>query len=281
MVDAAFFDLDKTVISKSSSLALSRPMYRAGMVTRSQLLKGAYAQLVYLLVGADDRRMERAKEGILAITKGWDKEQVEKLARESIERVLDPFIYQEALDLIALHRALGRSVYIVSSSPEEVVRPLAERLGADGVIATRAETVDGKYTGNLEFYCFGEQKADAVRELAEADGINLSSSYAYSDSATDLPLLEAVGLPVAVNPDRDLRRIAEQRNWQTRDFRNPIPLRRRFAHVPRPSRSITAAAVGGAIAAALGWMYVRPRLARVASRLRRRSSGFPRATLRD
>ena len=112
-MEAAFFDLDKTVISKSSSLALSRPMYRAGLVTRSQLLKGAYAQLVYLLVGADDRRMERAKEGILAITKGWERDQVEKLARESVEKILDPYIYQEALDLIALHRALGRKVYIV------------------------------------------------------------------------------------------------------------------------------------------------------------------------
>jgi HAD superfamily hydrolase (TIGR01490 family) len=280
VVEAAFFDLDKTVISKSSSLALSRPMYRAGMVTRSQLLKGAYAQLVYLLVGADDRRMERAKEGILAITKGWDREQVEKLARESIEKVLDPFIYQEALDLIALHHALGRSVYIVSSSPEEVVRPLVERLGADGVIATRAESVDGKYTGKLEFYCYGEQKADAVRNLAEREGIDLSNSYAYSDSATDLPLLEAVGSPVAVNPDRELRKIAEHRNWKVRHFRNPIPLRRRI-HVPPPSRAITAAAAGGAIAAALGWIYGRRGLARLAASLRRRSSGFPWATLRD
>ena len=281
LVEAAFFDLDKTVISKSSSLALSRPMYRAGLVTRSQLMKGAYAQLVYLLVGADDRRMERAKEGILAITKGWDREQVETLARESLEKILDPYIYQEALDLMALHHALGRKVYIVSSSPEEVVRPLAERLGADGVIATRAEAVDGKYTGNLEFYCFGEQKADAVRELAEREGIDLASSYAYSDSATDVPLLEAVGSPVAVNPDRDLRKVAEERTWNIRDFRNPIPLRRRFAKVARPSRSITVAAVGGALAAALGWIYVRPRLARMIARLRRRPTGFPRVTLRD
>jgi hypothetical protein len=149
------------------------------------------------------------------------------------------------------------------------------------VIATRAESIDGKYTGNLEFYCFGEQKADAVRELAGRESIDLSGSYAYSDSATDLPLLEAVGSPVAVNPDRELRRVAEQRNWHIRDFRNPIPLRRRFAQVPRPSRSITAAAVGGAIAAAIGWVYVRPRLARMMAHLRRRLSGFTRATLRD
>jgi HAD superfamily hydrolase (TIGR01490 family) len=280
-MEAAFFDLDKTVISKSSSLALSRPMYRAGLVTRSQLLKGAYAQLVYLLIGADDRRMERAKEGILAITKGWERDQVERLARESVEKILDPYIYQEALDLIALHRALGRKVYIVSSSPEEVVQPLAERLGADGVIATRAESVDGRYTGRLEFYCYGEQKADSIRELAEREGIDLSTTYAYSDSATDLPMLEAVGLPVAVNPDRDLRKVAEQRNWQIRHFRNPIPLRRRFGRVPRPPRSVAAAATAGAIAAVLGWIYLRPRLARLAGRGVGRTAGFPRATVRD
>lgn len=280
-MEAAFFDLDKTVISKSSSLALSRPMYRAGLVTRSQLLKGAYAQLVYLLVGADDRRMERAKEGILAITKGWERDQVEALARESVEKILDPYIYQEALDLIALHRALGRKVYIVSSSPEEVVRPLAERLGADGVIATRAESVDGRYTGRLEFYCYGEQKADAIRELAQREDIDLSTTYAYSDSATDLPMLEAVGLPVAVNPDRDLRKVAEQRNWQIRHFRNPIPLRQRLGRVPRPPRSVAAAATAGAIAAVLGWIYLRPRLARLAGRGVGGTAGFPRATVRD
>jgi HAD superfamily hydrolase (TIGR01490 family) len=265
-VEAAFFDLDKTIISKSSSLALSRPMYRAGLVTRSQLLRGAYAQLIYLLLGADERRMERAKEGALAITKGWERAKVEELARESLETFLHPYIYQEALDLIALHRALGRRVYIVSSSPEEVVRPLAERLGVDDVIATRAETVDGKYTGSLEFYCYGEQKAEAIRSLAATEGIDLSGSYAYSDSFTDLPMLEAVGSPVAVNPDRDLRKIAEQRQWQIRVFRHPIPLRRRFAGVPRPTRSITAAAAAGAVAAALAWVYLRSRLARAVER---------------
>src|SRR5918996_4706212 len=137
-MEAAFFDLDKTVISKSSSLALTRPFYRAGLVTRSQLLKGAYAQLVYLMLGADARRMDRAKAGMLALTTGWDKEEIEDLVRQALEEVIDPYIYQEALDLIALHRALGRRVYIVSSSPEEVVRPLAERLGVvEDVIATR------------------------------------------------------------------------------------------------------------------------------------------------
>jgi HAD superfamily hydrolase (TIGR01490 family) len=261
-MEAAFFDLDKTVISKSSSLALSRPMYRAGLVSRSQLLKGAYAQLVYLLIGADERRMERAKEGLLALTKGWDRSQVEEVVREALEQVLDPYIYQEALDLIALHQALGRKVYIISSSPEEIVRPLAERLGVSDVIATRVETEDGRYTGRLAFYCYGASKAEAIREVGKEQGLDLESSYAYSDSGTDAPMLEAVGNPVAVNPDRELRRVAEKRGWQIRNFRRPVQLRRRFGPVPRPSAQVAALAAAAVVAAVFGWVYLRPRLLR-------------------
>jgi HAD superfamily hydrolase (TIGR01490 family) len=256
-MEAAFFDLDKTVISKSSSLALTRPFYRAGLVTRSQLLRGAYAQLVYLTLGADERRMDRAKEGMLALTKGWSKEEVEQVVREALEEVVDPYIYQEALDLIAFHQALGRRVYIVSSSPEEVVRPLAERLGVQEVIATRAETVDGRYTGNLEFYCYRELKARRIVEVAEEQEIDLGGSFAYSDSITDLPMLEAVGNPVAVNPDRELRRVAEQRGWRIRDFRRPVRLRQRLADVPRPHP--VAIAVAAAVAAVLAWVFLRRR----------------------
>lgn len=260
-MEAAFFDLDKTVISKSSSLALTRPFYRAGLVSRGQLLKGAYAQLVYLMLGADQRRMDRAKAGMLAVTTGWNKGEIEELVREVLEEVIDPYIYQEALDLIALHRALGRRVYIVSSSPEEVVRPLAERLGVvEDVIATRAETEDGKYTGNLEFYCAGESKAERIRQVGGAEGIDLSESFAYSDSITDRPMLELVGNPVAVNPDRELRSLATQKGWRIRDFRRPVRLRQRFADVPRPS---SAAMVVGATALGIliVWIYLRPRLA--------------------
>ena len=118
-MEAAFFDLDKTVISRSSTLALSRPLYRAGMVSRGQLLRGAYAQLVYLLVGADEDKMERLKEGMLQLTRGWDRAQVERLVENVILDVIDPYVYAEALDLMELHRSEGRRIYIVSSSPEE------------------------------------------------------------------------------------------------------------------------------------------------------------------
>lgn len=264
MMEAAFFDLDKTIISRSSSLALSRPLYRAGMVSRSQLLRGAYAQLVYLMVGADEQKMERLKEGMLSLTKGWDRNQVEQLVRDVILDVIDPYVYQEALDLMALHRSEGRRIYIVSSSPEEVVRPLARHFGVSGVIATRAEVDDqDRYTGELAFYAYGDQKAEAIAELAERVGIDLARSYAYSDSITDLPMLAVVGNPVAVNPDKELRREAEERGWQTRDFRRPVRMRTQFAQKVRsPRTTIPAAAVAGvALAAILVWVIFRSRVA--------------------
>ncbi|HSD49089.1 MAG TPA: HAD-IB family hydrolase [Actinomycetota bacterium] len=259
-MEAAFFDLDKTIISRSSSLALSRPMYRAGMVTRGQLLRGAYAQLVYALVGADEKKMDRLKEGMLALTKGWERAEVERLVHDVIIDAIDPFVYQEALDLMALHRQERRRIYIVSSSPEEVVRPLARHFGVSGVIATRARIVNGRYTGELEFYCAGEGKAQAIRDLAERVGLDLEGSYAYSDSISDLPMLGSVGHPVAVNPDKDLRKEAEARDWDIRDFRRPVRLRTRIAQTAKKPRSITAGVVAAAAAAGiLAWVVLRSR----------------------
>lgn len=262
-MEAAFFDLDKTVISRSSTLALSRPLYRAGMVSRAQLLRGAYAQLVYLLVGADEGKMERLKEGMLQLTKGWDRAQVERLVEDVILEVIDPYVYAEALDLMELHRSEGRRIYIVSSSPEEVVRPLARHFGVSGVIATRAAIgADGRYTGELEYYAYGEEKAAAVRAVAHRVGIDLTRSYAYSDSATDLPLLGAVGHPVAVNPDKELRRVAEEQGWPIRDFHRPVRMRTRLASaVPGPRASVTAALAAAGVAAVLIWVVLRSRAA--------------------
>jgi HAD superfamily hydrolase (TIGR01490 family) len=262
-MEAAFFDLDKTVISRSSTLALSRPLYRAGLVSRGQLLRGAYAQLVYLLVGADEGKMERLKEGMLQLTKGWDRAQVERVVEDVLLEVIDPYVYAEALDLMELHRTEGRRIYIVSSSPEEVVRPLARHFGVTGVIATRAAIgPDGKYTGELEYYAYGEEKAAAVRAVAEQSGIDLTGSFAYTDSITDLPLLSAVGNPVAVNPDRELRKAAEERGWPIRDFHRPVRLRTRIASaVPAPRASLAAALAAAGVAAVLIWVVLRSRAA--------------------
>ena len=208
-MEAAFFDLDKTVIATSSVMALGGRFYREGLISKRTIVRGIYAQVVYLLLGADDEKMERMREAMLGLTKGWDQQRVSDIVRETLDEVLTPIIYAEALELIEEHKAAGRKTVIVSSSPIETVEPLGEHLGVDDVIATRARLdSEGRYTGDLEFYAYGPHKADAIREMAVKEGIDLASSYAYSDSVTDLPMLELVGNPVAVNPDRELARIA-------------------------------------------------------------------------
>jgi HAD superfamily hydrolase (TIGR01490 family) len=246
-VEAAFFDLDKTIIAKSSVMAFGAPFYREGLISKRTVVRGIYAQLVYMFVGADDEKMERMREAMLTLTRGWDQAHVKRIVRETLEDVLSPIIYAEALELIEAHRAAGRKTVIISSSPIETVEPLGEYLGVDAVIATLAELDgEGRYTGELQFYAYGPHKADAIREMAVAEGIDLAASYAYSDSITDLPMLELVGHPVVVNADRDLLRIARDRGWDLRNFERPIRLRDR---VPVPPKGPTIAA-GSALAAA-------------------------------
>ncbi|MGH9053158.1 MAG: HAD family hydrolase [Acidimicrobiia bacterium] len=260
---AAFFDLDKTVIARSSALAFGRPFYRAGMLTRRSLMRSFIAQLIYMVMGADERRMERIRAATLALTKGWEKAKIEQLVQETVDQVVAPLVYAEALALIDQHQRAGRRVYIISAGPEEVVRPLARYLGVEDVIATRAKLdEEGRYTGELEFYAYGPWKAEAVRWLAEVEGISLESSYAYSDGITDLPLLEAVGHPVAVNPDKALRRLAAERGWETVRFERPITLRARLAELPKPVPIISGVAVAvlaaGLVALALWRARRRP-----------------------
>jgi HAD superfamily hydrolase (TIGR01490 family) len=257
-MEAALFDLDKTIIARSSALVFGRPFYKEGLITRSTIVKGMYAQLVYHLVGADEGKMDRMRQALLELTKGWDKEKVSQLVRDALEEIIDPIIYAEALQLIEEHQAAGRRVYIVSSSAEEIVKPLAEYIGVQNVIATRAKIDDaGHYTGELEFYAYAEGKREAILAEAEQHDIDLSASYAYSDSITDLPMLETVGHPHAVNPDKELRKVAEERGWPVLTFARPVSLSRRIVQgVPRPSP--TAAALAGAtVIAVLAWAWLR------------------------
>ncbi len=257
---AAFFDLDKTIIAKSSVLAFGKFFYREGLLSRRAIVRSAYAQVLYMLVGADESKMEEVREAMLAITRGWNQEHVASIVRETLDEVVTPIIFAEALELIDEHKAHGRKVVIVSSSPYEVVQPLARYLGVDDAIATRAKLdADGNYTGELSFYAYGPHKATAIQELAARDGIDLGESYAYSDSITDVPLLDAVGHPVAVNPDRDLARYARKHGWEIRQFRRQVRLRDRMP-TPKPAPTIAASSVIVAAAAGAGaWWWWRAR----------------------
>ncbi len=247
---AAFFDLDKTVIAKSSVLAFTRPFFNEGLLSRRAVLESSYAQLLYVLSAADQDRIERMREHIAHMCEGWDVEQIRSIVDETLQEVVTPLVYAEAKDLIADHRARGHDVIIVSASGEEVVTPIAEALGASHSVGSRMRIVDGRYAGELEFYCFGEAKAVAIRDLSDRYGYDLTQSYAYSDSATDLPMLLAVGNPRVVNPGRSLRRVATENNWPILRFSLPVPLKRRIPASPRALW--TAGAIVGAIALILG-----------------------------
>ncbi|MGH9048219.1 MAG: HAD family hydrolase [Acidimicrobiia bacterium] len=259
-MQAAFFDLDKTIIAKSSVLAFGKPFYREGLLSRRAIVKSVYAQVVYMLVGADEQKMEKLRVAMAAMTRGWNRDHVASIVRETLTEVIEPIIYAEALELFDDHHAAGREIVIVSSSPTEVVEPLAEFMGADRAIGTRAAIdTEGNYTGELEFYAYGESKAKAIRQLAEREGIDLDGSYAYSDSVTDLPMLETVGHPVAVNPDKELARLARTREWDTRVFTRPVRLRDR---VPVPPAGPTIAVSSALAAAGAGfavWWWLRKR----------------------
>jgi len=257
---AAFFDLDKTVIAKSSTLTFSKSFYQGGLINRRAVLRTAYSQFVFLAGGADHDQMERMREYLSALCRGWNVRQVKEIVAETLHDLIDPIIYDEAASLIEEHHLAGRDVVIVSTSGAEVVEPIGELLGADRVVATRMVVGhDGCFTGEVEYYAYGPTKAEAVKELAASEGYDLAGCYAYSDSATDIPMLATVGHPHAVNPDRTLRREAVARAWPVLDFNHPVRLKQRLSAPPRPTL-VAAVAIGAAAATAgLVWYANRRR----------------------
>lgn len=233
MVEAAFFDLDKTIIAGSSTLAFGRPLYNAGFVRRRTLLRIGIAQLSYMMFGADEDSLERARDEMLDLVSGWYQPEIEALIAEMLDEVIEPLVYAEALFLIDEHKRAGRKVYVVSASPEEFVRPIARMVGIDDIIATRIRTdAMGRYVPELDQYVMGPGKTEAMQRVADEDGIDMAASFAYSDSITDIPMLEAVGNPVAVNPEGELKEEAEERGWPIIEFQRPVSLEPRVQAPP-------------------------------------------------
>lgn len=216
---AAFFDLDRTLISGSSAFTLAVAARSAGMIPTTELVRDAVGALAFKLLGAGDDTTDGVRERVLGFVEGQRQDDLSALNERVLPTLLSK-IRPEARRLLDLHRHAARATYIVSAAPHEIVGPLAQSLGMAGGIGTRGEVVDGVYSGRLAGpFCYGSGKVEAIRELARWDGLDLAQCYAYSDSASDLPMLEAVGHPVVVNPDLKLERHARRNGWPVVQFR--------------------------------------------------------------
>jgi HAD superfamily hydrolase (TIGR01490 family) len=210
---AAFFDLDRTIISGSSAFTLAIQARRAGLIPTGEFVRDATGAITFRLFGASDDTTEQVRARILKAVEGMRQSDLQALNAEVLPRLLAK-VRPEARRLLDRHRHAGRDTFIVSAAPQEIVEPLALSLGMTSGIGTRSVVVDGAYTGALAGpFCYGEGKVEAITELARWHGYDLATCYAYSDSASDLPMLEAVGHPVAVNPDARLERHARRHGW--------------------------------------------------------------------
>jgi len=266
-VRAAFFDVDKTLLPGSSLYLFARGLYRRGFYTLRDILWFASGQLVFRLTGAEGQRgMEAARESALAFVEGKRQADLVQIGHDIVVEVIGPRIYPEMRKVIDAHRAAGDLTYLVTAAPRDLAEEIAAYLGMDGALGTRAELVDGTYTGRLLGpVLHGPAKLEAVAQLAAAQGIDLRECSAYSDSVNDRPLLEGVGHPVAVNPDRVLHQLAAECNWPVHDFRR----HRRLWLVWLPS-GVVAGATAGTVAVLIagrrrpGREEVRPPVRRVA-----------------
>lgn len=220
----AFFDLDKTIIATSSAFAFGKEFMHNGLISHTEALQISLAKASYMMSGLSSDQMDSTRDQLAALVAGWDVDEVVQIAEETLHTVVTPTIYSEARELIRYHRSAGHDVIIISASASQLVSLIGQELGITDIVATELEIVDGKFTGEILTYLKGNAKADAMRRLAEARGYDMANSYAYSDSATDIPMLELVGNPVAVNPDRTMKKCALERGWDIRTFKDPVPL---------------------------------------------------------
>jgi HAD superfamily hydrolase (TIGR01490 family) len=221
---AAFFDLDKTLMEGSSALHFGRAAYKNGMMTRRQLARDAWANIKFRLQGSNDADTDALRQRILDALAGQRVVDLQRLGPDVLTGIL-PLVYREMLAEAYGHQDAGRPAYIVTAASQELAEVLARVLVFDGGVGMRSEVRDGHYTGRPSGpFTYREGKAEAIRELAAREDIDLTQSYAYSDSESDLPMLRAVGHPVAVNPDRALERIARSEGWRVMRFDRLGPL---------------------------------------------------------
>lgn len=250
-VAAGFFDVDNTMLQGASIYWFARGLAARKYVSAGDLLRFAARQLRFRVIATEHRgQMDLARRSALAFVAGWRVADLERLAEEIYDELMAERIWSGTRTLAQLHLDAGQRVWLVSAAPVEIGRVIAGRLGLTGAIGTVAEVADGVYTGELVGdLMHGSAKADAITKLAAAEGLDLARCAAYSDSINDLPMLSAVGHPVAVNPDSALRREARQRGWEVRDFRTA----RKAAKIGVPATLATGAGAGAvATAIALG-----------------------------
>jgi HAD superfamily hydrolase (TIGR01490 family) len=221
---AAFFDLDKTLIEGSSALHFARAAYKHGMLSRRQLVRGGWANLKFRIQGSTDQSTDVLRQRILDAIAGQRVVDLQRLGPDVLAGIL-PLLYREMLEEAFAHQDAGRPAYIVTAASQELADVLAHVLTFDGGIGMRSEVRDGVYTGAPAGpFTYREGKAEAIREIAAREGIDLAESYAYSDSESDLPMMRVVGNPVAVNPDAALERVARAEGWRIMRFDRLGPL---------------------------------------------------------
>jgi HAD superfamily hydrolase (TIGR01490 family) len=215
---AAFFDLDKTLMEGSSAFQFARAAFRNGMMSRRQLARDVWANVKFRLEGSTDEATAELRDRIFESIAGQRVVDLERLVPDILAGVL-PRLYPQMLQVAWEHQDAGRQVFIVTAASQEMAEMLAHVLHFDGGIGSRSEVRGGVYTGRPAGpFTYREGKAEAIREVAREQGIDLAGSYAYSDSESDLPMMRAVGHPVAVNPDAALERVAREEGWQIMRF---------------------------------------------------------------
>jgi HAD superfamily hydrolase (TIGR01490 family) len=242
---AAFFDLDRTLMAGSSAFQFGRAAYQAGLVSRRQLARDAWENLLFRLRGSTDAGTDAVRDRIGRSLTGVRVRDLQRLAPDVLAGVL-PRLYPRMLRIAYEHQDAGRPIFICTAASQEMAELMALVLTFDGAVGSVAEVVDGHYTGRPGGpFTYREGKAQAIRELAGREAIDLAASWAYSDSESDLPMLRAVGHPVAVNPDATLARVAREQGWEVLRFER-LGRRLRVA-----GAALGAAALGGLGSAAV------------------------------